>query len=40
MIHEYVMLNIQFFYDSSNENIGINIEGTIKNYLDYFLENK
>ncbi len=40
MIHEYVMLNIQFFNDSSNENIGINIEGTIKNYLDYFLENK
>ena len=40
MIQEYVMLNVNLFHDLSNPNIGINIEGTIKHYINFFLKKK
>ena len=37
MINEYVMMEIKIFHQSSKGNTGINIQGTVKHYLEYFL---
>jgi hypothetical protein len=37
MIYEYVMMELRFLQEPSEGNTGINIQGTVKQYLEYFL---
>jgi hypothetical protein len=37
MVHEYVMMELRFLHNQSEGTTGINIQGTIKHYLEYFL---
>jgi len=37
MVHEYVMMELGILHNQSERTIGINIQGTIKHYLEYFL---
>lgn len=37
MVHEYIMMELGILHNQSERTIGINIQGTIKHYLEYFL---
>lgn len=37
MIYEYVMMELRILQNPSEETTGINIQGTVKHYLEYFL---
>ena len=37
MVHEYIMMELRFLQNPSEETTGINIQGTIEHYLEYFL---
>jgi len=37
MVHEYVMMELRIIHQASEGTIGINIQGTVKHYLEYFL---
>jgi hypothetical protein len=37
MVHEYVMMELRIIHNQSERTVGINIQGTIKHYLEYFL---
>ena len=37
MVHEYVMMELRFLHNQSEGTTGINIQGTIEHYLEYFL---
>jgi hypothetical protein len=37
MIHEFIMMELEILQNSSEKTIGINIEGTAKHYIEYFL---
>ena len=37
MVHEYVMMELGIIHQASEGTTGINIQGTVKHYLEYFL---
>ena len=37
MVHEYIMMELRFLHNQSEETTGINIQGTVNHYLEYFL---
>ena len=37
MIHEYIMMELGILHNQSEGTTGINIQGTVKHYLEYFL---
>ena len=37
MIHEYIMMGLMRIHNSSEGTTGVNIQGTVKHYLEYFL---
>ena len=37
MVHEYVMMELEILHNPSEGTTGINIQGTVKHYLEYFL---
>ena len=37
MVHEYIMMELRFIHNQSEGTTGINIQGTVNHYLEYFL---
>lgn len=37
MVHELIMIELRILHDQSEETTGINIQGTVNHYLEYFL---
>jgi hypothetical protein len=37
MVHEYIMMELRFIHNPSEGTTGINIQGTVNHYLEYFL---
>jgi hypothetical protein len=37
MVHEYIVMELRILHDPSEGTTGINIQGTIEHYLEYFL---
>lgn len=37
MVHDYVMMELRFLHNQSEGTTGINIQGTVNHYLEYFL---
>jgi hypothetical protein len=37
MVHEYIVMELRFLHNPSEGTTGINIQGTIEHYLEYFL---
>ena len=37
MVHEYIMMELRFLHNQSEGTTGINIQGTVNHYLEYFL---
>jgi len=37
MVHEYIMMELRILHNQSEGTTGINIQGTVKHYLEYFL---
>jgi hypothetical protein len=37
MVHYYIMMELRFLHNQSEETTGINIQGTVNHYLEYFL---